>query len=136
MCVCVEIKIGITSLLFFGSSLPDPGWLAGWPLGDSHPPLILAHSPTLFKKPTTKQKQRDDLHVNFYAIPTRIAHADPGLKQVVIDTVRPILEEWIGKVDTLDHTSTYGIRRYYNGSRCVWMGGGLWMGGWVAAWVE
>ena len=66
--------------------------------------------------------QRDDLHVNFYRVMTTIVHADPATKQAVIDQVRPILDDWIGHVDTLDHTSTYGIRRYYNGSECVGMG--------------
>lgn len=57
--------------------------------------------------------------MNFYDVMTRIAHTDAGTKQAVIDHLRPILLDWIGHADTLDHTSTYGIRRYYNGSRCV-----------------
>lgn len=63
--------------------------------------------------------QSDDLHVNFYQTMTTVVHASPALKDAIIDHVRPILSEWIGHVDTLDHTSTYGIRRYYNGSRSV-----------------
>lgn len=63
--------------------------------------------------------QADDLHVNFYDVMTTVVHAPAQLKDAVIQHVRPILEEWIGHVDTLDHTSTYGIRRYFNGSRCV-----------------
>ena len=66
-----------------------------------------------------------------------MVHADPATKQAVIDAMRPVLEEWIGKVDTLDHTSTYGIRRYYNGSRCVlcvwggWERAVEWLVGWL-----
>lgn len=57
--------------------------------------------------------------MNFYSVMTTIVHVDPATKQAVIDHVRPILDEWIGHADTLDHTSTYGIRTYYNGSVCV-----------------
>lgn len=47
-------------------------------------------------------------------------HCDPGTIQAVVDHLRPILSDWMGNVDALDHTATYGIRRYYNGSVCVW----------------
>lgn len=57
----------------------------------------------------------DDLHVNFYDVMTTIVHLDQKHRDLVFNTLQPILEAWVGG-EKLEPTSTYGIRRYYNGS--------------------
>lgn len=57
----------------------------------------------------------DDLHVNFYESMTTVVALDHEMRELVFGTIKPILESWIGG-EKLDPTSTYGIRRYYNGS--------------------
>ena len=58
---------------------------------------------------------KDDLHVNFYEKMTTIVYTDRDMRDIVFKTLKPILESWVGG-EKLMPTSTYGIRRYYNGS--------------------
>lgn len=58
--------------------------------------------------------QQDDLHVNFFDAMTTVVHVDTETRELVFKTMQPILEAWIGG-EKLEGTSTYGIRRYYNG---------------------
>eukprot|EP00624_Nannochloropsis_granulata_P007380 evm.model.NODE_7421_length_28612_cov_28.772577.11 len=57
----------------------------------------------------------DDLHVNFYESMTTVVALDHKMRELVFGTIKPILESWVGG-EKLVPTSTYGIRRYYNGS--------------------
>ena len=57
----------------------------------------------------------DDNHVNFYESMTTVVTLDHTMRELVFSTMKPILESWIGG-EELTPTSTYGIRRYYNGS--------------------
>uniref|UniRef100_A0A7S4UF91 Prolyl 4-hydroxylase alpha subunit domain-containing protein n=1 Tax=Paramoeba aestuarina TaxID=180227 RepID=A0A7S4UF91_9EUKA len=55
-------------------------------------------------------------HMNHWEVPTYIISLPAQLRNKVIATVKPVLEDWIGGGYNLEYTSLYGIRMYVNNS--------------------
>eukprot|EP00008_Paramoeba_atlantica_P007375 CAMPEP_0201475964 /NCGR_PEP_ID=MMETSP0151_2-20130828/1260_1 /ASSEMBLY_ACC=CAM_ASM_000257 /TAXON_ID=200890 /ORGANISM="Paramoeba atlantica, Strain 621/1 / CCAP 1560/9" /LENGTH=275 /DNA_ID=CAMNT_0047856185 /DNA_START=296 /DNA_END=1120 /DNA_ORIENTATION=+ len=59
---------------------------------------------------------QDNHHINHWESPTYMVWMPHELRSLLIKTISPILEEWIGGKTPLEHTSLYGIRVYKNNS--------------------
>ena len=64
---------------------------------------------------------RTDCVLNAHEAPTSLLQTPHDINELVVQSVRPILAEWIGVSDpsSLESTAVYGIRVYHNGSRLL-----------------
>ena len=52
-----------------------------------------------------------DCHTNFYASPSYMYHLPVKTKEIIFETLKPIMQEWSG-IPKLKGVSCYGVREY------------------------